>query len=178
MENSKINEVVLVENDPIPRGSFALIVRGGGEREYEILLVKRRDYNIWNLPGGALEKEEMFKAAAERETLEETGLKVKAILTLGVVYSPALDKEVPIGAENREDWYGLVVCSILSGEFRPSSESSDFGWFSVENLPPDLYERHKVGILRLFNSQDDTEIIDDSIRDHQIDPYRLRFYNN
>lgn len=43
----------------------------------KILLVKKQDSNFWHLPGGHLDETESLKECALRETLEETGQKIK-----------------------------------------------------------------------------------------------------
>jgi 8-oxo-dGTP diphosphatase len=57
-----------------------------------LLLVKRRfepDKDLWTIPGGHLELGENSKECAERETLEETGVKIKA---LDIAGNCAIDK--------------------------------------------------------------------------------------
>ena len=39
--------------------------------------VKRKDTGLWEMPGGKLEDGETFKQAAEREILEEAGIKIE-----------------------------------------------------------------------------------------------------
>lgn len=59
-----------------------------------LLLVKRRfepDKDLWTIPGGHLELGENSKECAERETLEETGVKIKA---LDIAGNNAIDKIV------------------------------------------------------------------------------------
>lgn len=53
----------------------------------EILLQKRSDFNLWGLPGGAIEFGESAEEACVREFWEETGLKVKVKSLLEVSYS-------------------------------------------------------------------------------------------
>jgi 8-oxo-dGTP pyrophosphatase MutT (NUDIX family) len=53
-------------------GAFALLY----DREGRILLCHRRDANVWNPPGGQVERGEAPWQAAIRETREETGLGV------------------------------------------------------------------------------------------------------
>lgn len=43
----------------------------------KILLVKRRDYPIWVMPGGGIENDETLEKAVVRETFEESGFNVK-----------------------------------------------------------------------------------------------------
>jgi ADP-ribose pyrophosphatase YjhB (NUDIX family) len=51
-----------------------------------ILLSKRGDLNIWNLPGGRLDSHETLQVAAIREVREETGLVVEIERPLGLYY--------------------------------------------------------------------------------------------
>ena len=44
--------------------------------ENRVLLCLRNDYNIWNLPGGGLEKGETPWQGIIREVKEETGLNI------------------------------------------------------------------------------------------------------
>jgi len=51
-------------------------------RDYKILLVKHKMLGIWLAPGGHVELNELPHQAAEREFLEETGVRVQAISAL------------------------------------------------------------------------------------------------
>ena len=42
--------------------------------EGRVLLSKRDDFNVWNLPGGRLDSSERMLAAVAREVREETGI--------------------------------------------------------------------------------------------------------
>lgn len=53
----------------------------------QVVLVRRRDTNQWSLPGGFIDWGETVLQAAEREMLEETGLKLLRIERLLGVYS-------------------------------------------------------------------------------------------
>lgn len=50
-------------------GCFTIVENGEGK----ILLVKRKDYPVWDLPGGRMEKHEQPETCAIREMEEETG---------------------------------------------------------------------------------------------------------
>ncbi|MCJ0601479.1 NUDIX hydrolase, partial [Enterococcus cecorum] len=42
-----------------------------------VLLVKRRDFPLWDLPGGVVESDELPSEAAIREMYEETGYAIQ-----------------------------------------------------------------------------------------------------
>lgn len=54
-------------------GVFGIII----DEQNRVLLCHRRDYDLWNLPGGGLEKNEAPWEGVVREVKEETGLRVK-----------------------------------------------------------------------------------------------------
>ena len=91
----------------------------------EILLVKLtyQRFHPWGLPGGSLEYGESPEDAVMREVWEETSLKVKIEKFLFVkTWTP--------------DRVGMYyVCNIVDGEFQPSEEVSEIGYFSLDNLP-------------------------------------------
>ena len=91
----------------------------------EVLLVKStyQRFHPWGLPGGSLEYGESPETAVVREVWEETSLKVDIERFLFVkTWTP--------------DRVGLYyVCNITDGEFQPSEEVSEYGYFSLENLP-------------------------------------------
>lgn len=77
----------------------------------EVLLVQKNKPSIqkgfYNLPGGAVEKEENPTQAAERELFEETGYRVKEIFKIGIIND--------IG----DNYLIHVFCSILENPFCP-----------------------------------------------------------
>lgn len=60
-------------SDPLPRVAVAAIVVHAGR----VLLGERRTPAVWQFPGGHLRYGESFFACAARETLEETGLRIR-----------------------------------------------------------------------------------------------------
>lgn len=95
------------------------------DQNQNILLVKVTYQKIhpWGLPGGGLEYGEHPEEAVVREVREETGLIV--------------DVEKLLLVDSwRPDRIGLFyLCKITDGTFCPSDEVSEFGYFSVDDLP-------------------------------------------
>ncbi len=54
----------------------------------EILLTRREDFEVWCLPGGAVDDRESAAQAAIREAHEETGLEVELIRLVGIYSIP------------------------------------------------------------------------------------------
>jgi 8-oxo-dGTP diphosphatase len=120
------------ERAPFVIGVFALIF----EEEDHVLLGRRRDYDIWNLPGGALEAGETVTEAIAREVMEETGLIVEVDRLVGV-YSKPYRSEVVL----------TFQCCPVSGELSPTEEAAEWGYFPVDELPRSLLPKHRERIL-------------------------------
>jgi ADP-ribose pyrophosphatase YjhB (NUDIX family) len=102
---------------------FAVAVIYNSDKQ--ILLVKSTYQRVhpWGMPGGSLEYGEHPEDAVVRELFEETGLNIEIERFLLVkTWLP--------------DRVGLYyLCKIKNGEFYPSDEVSEYGYFSLENLP-------------------------------------------
>jgi len=91
----------------------------------EVLLLKHTYRQTeWSLPGGYLKKGEHPEAGIKREIFEETGFKV------------AIEKIIKT-THDRKDARLDVACfgKFISGKFVESAEVSEYGFFTVENLP-------------------------------------------
>lgn len=94
-------------------------------QDKQILLVKStyQRFHPWGLPGGNLNYGESPEDAVAREMLEETGLCIEI-------------EEFLLVKAWLPDRVGLYyLCSIKDGEFHPSDEIAELGYFSIENLP-------------------------------------------
>ena len=93
--------------------------------EKKVLLVKStyQRHHPWGLPGGSLEYGETAEEAVIREIWEETDLRIEIERFLFIkTWKP--------------DRVGIYyLCSIKDGEFHPSDEVSELGYFSPDNLP-------------------------------------------
>ena len=95
------------------------------DKDNKIMLVKStyQRSHPWGLPGGSLEYGEAPEDAVVREVWEETSLKIEIDRFLFVkTWTP--------------DRVGMYyICHIEDGEFMPSDEVSEIGYFSLDNLP-------------------------------------------
>jgi 8-oxo-dGTP diphosphatase len=109
-----VNNPADVEGPPI---AAAVIVNDG-----RVLLVRRRVDEgrlSWQFPAGKLEPSESAEAAAVRETLEETGLTVRAISRLGARVHPDTDRSML-----------YVACEVVGGTatVAAADEIADVAW--------------------------------------------------
>ena len=91
----------------------------------EVLLFKHTyRQTAWSLPGGYIKSKEHPFEALEREIEEESGLVVSS------------DEQLKIRTDRETPRLDVTVKGIyIGGEFRPSHEVSDFGFFAFEDLP-------------------------------------------
>lgn len=109
---------------PTTLGARCLVLRGR-----EVLLVRHTYDRWWYLPGGGVGRGESFAAAARREVLEETGLRVEGLRPLGVYLSRA---------EGKIDHVAVFCAEAPDGEPRPDpAEIRDARFFRLDDLPPD-----------------------------------------
>src|SRR6185312_6150781 len=82
-----------------------------------VLLIRRRDNQHWEPPGGVLELNETIQDGLRREIREETGLDIEPDALTGVY------KNMPRGI------IALVFrCKITGGQLKTNSEVSAFQW--------------------------------------------------
>ena len=71
-------------------GAFGIIL----DNKKRVLLCHRKDYDLWNLPGGIVEINESPWEGVIREIKEETGLKAKIHKLVGIYYKPQKNKSL------------------------------------------------------------------------------------
>ncbi len=105
------------------RLGVACIVRDDDGR---ILLSKRNDLNVWNLPSGRLDSGENIEIAAVREVLEETGIQAEVIRTVGLYYYQGwqrmnvLFEAKPIGGELLQETFETQSNQFFAADELPS----------------------------------------------------------
>jgi len=116
-------------------------------REDKILMVKERMDDKWCLPGGYADTGMTPSEIVMNEVKEESGYEVKPIRILGLIdYNKHQSKPFPF------DLYQLFMeCEITGGEAKIGIETSDVGFFSIDNLPELSVRRvTKEQIIKMF----------------------------
>ena len=109
-----------------------------------ILLVREND-GRWSLPGGWVDVNVSVGENAVKEVREEAGLEVIPRRVIAVQ-----DRE----KHNRPVYAWkickiFVLCALAGGEFRPNSETTASGYFSLEDLPPLAEEKTTAEQVRM-----------------------------
>lgn len=109
-----------------------------------ILLVREND-GRWSLPGGWVDVNVSVGENTAKEVREEAGLEVIPRRVIAVQ-----DRE----KHNRPVYAWkickvFVLCALVGGEFRPNSETTASGYFSLEDLPPLAEEKTTAEQVRM-----------------------------
>ena len=124
-------------------GVGALVFRGES-----VLLVKRGAEPLkgrWSIPGGKVEFGETLRAAVERETLEETGLQVKAGALVEI-----FERIRRGGADSDAYHYVLMdyLCAIVGGELRSGDDAAAADWFRLDRLDALRMTEGTIAVIR------------------------------
>ncbi len=97
----------------------------------EILLVKEKMDGKWSLPGGFADLGLSPSEAVIKEVKEEAGYDVEIVRILGIIdYNKHQARPLPF------DIYNLFIeCRIVGGEAQIGNETTDTGFFGLDNLP-------------------------------------------
>jgi 8-oxo-dGTP pyrophosphatase MutT (NUDIX family) len=117
----------------------------------EVLLHRSADDGKWYTIGGAIDPGETPAAAAERESLEETGLRVSADRIVGVYADPL--HTYPNG-DRVHYVITAFACRIVGGQLAADEESIELRFFAADALPPDLLPTHRHRVLQSLNRDD------------------------
>jgi len=110
---------------------FVAVRRPAGQ----LLLVRRRDSGVWELPGGRVDLGESALAAAVRETAEEAGLVVRIIGVVGLYTRPG---QIVRGADGVvRQQFAVVLRGEQVGQADPRAdgiETDAAAWVAPEEL--------------------------------------------
>jgi len=107
-------------------------VRGAAFRDDRVLLVRETADGLWTLPGGWADVNESPSQAVEKELVQESGLRVRAV-KLAALYDRNRHGH---GAFLFHSWKAFFLCEILGGEPGGSYETEAVGFFATDRLPP------------------------------------------
>lgn len=140
-EIERVFRGMLQHSAPEPCGDAAIINERG-----EILLIQRKDDQLWAMPGGGFEVGETPAEGACREAWEETGVVVEPVALVGVYDSRFCGTQ-----SNRHLYQFVFLCRVRDNDAQPriSNETLDVGWYTETDLPP-LSPGHSKRIAGAF----------------------------
>ncbi|WP_408608062.1 NUDIX domain-containing protein [Deinococcus arcticus] len=122
-------------------GAGVAVLRGR-----DVLLIRRGDNGLWDVPGGGAQRNEAPETAARRELREETGLSAGPLTPLGVF---AHRHTYPDG--NVVDWdTHLFTAEFAGGDPRAQDDAAEARWWPLDALPGEASEATQAyfGALR------------------------------
>ena len=145
-ELEPLRESIFSRASPLVAGTAAIIDDAG-----KILLMRRSDNRLWNMPGGILEVGETPGAGVVREALEETGVRCEPIALVGVYDNRLWETGVV-----QHLYKFTFLCKPLDeGQVQqPAShavETLEIGWFAENALPDDLFAGHVQRVRDAFS---------------------------
>ncbi|MYX41770.1 NUDIX domain-containing protein [Streptomyces sp. SID89] len=116
------------------------------DEQGRILLQRRRDNDLWALPGGGMEMDDSLPGATVREVKEETGLDVEITGLVGTYTDPRHVIAYTDG-EVRRQFNVCFTARITGGELAISDESTELRFVDPREL--DSLPMHHTQRLRL-----------------------------
>jgi 8-oxo-(d)GTP phosphatase len=132
----------------------AVVWRPAAHDRAEVLLVHRPKYDDWSFPKGKLHPGEPAPAAAVREVLEESGIRIRLGLPL-----PAVRYELAGGAEKRVRYWAAQPLGPPDRDdppFEPNREVDQRAWFGLREAAHQLTharDRTLLGTLPLLETR-------------------------
>ncbi|RKN36864.1 NUDIX domain-containing protein [Streptomyces hoynatensis] len=123
--------------------------------EGHILLQRRRDNDLWALPGGAMEMTESLPEAAIREVKEETGLDIQITGLVGTYTDPRHIIAYTDG-EVRRQFNICFKAHITGGQLAISDESTELRFVNPDvlaDLPMHHTQRLRLQHFLEFNDK-------------------------
>ncbi|MDB5085245.1 MAG: hypothetical protein JWN30_2131 [Bacilli bacterium] len=96
-----------------------------------------RDHKPWGMPSGMMELEQPAEGLI-REVFEETGFQI------------SVERILHVSLNERRIVDIFLLGRITGGEFRPSPEVSDYGFFNIHELPVGLTDHQRLLINKLL----------------------------
>lgn len=101
-----------------------------------ILLQKRSDFGLWDLPGGIVEDGDRAEETIVREVQEETGLWIAALQVFGFASDPSYEQITFPNGDRCHFHVLMFYTDLFGGEYlRPNNESLALSWFALDYLP-------------------------------------------
>ncbi|WP_030566445.1 NUDIX domain-containing protein [Streptomyces aureocirculatus] len=116
-----------------------------------ILLQRRRDNDLWALPGGGMEMSDSLPGTAVREVKEETGFDIEVVGLVGTYTDPRHVIAYSDG-EVRRQFNVCFRARLVGGELAISDESTELRWVDPSEL--DDLPMHHTQRLRLKHALD------------------------
>ncbi|MDE3001579.1 MAG: NUDIX domain-containing protein [Gemmatimonadota bacterium] len=110
-----------------------------------VLLCHRRDFDLWNLPGGGVDPGESPCGALVREIEEETGLEAAPVHLSGV-YSKPDSNEIVFS----------FFCRVTGGAIRLTDEADRIEYFSPDRIPRNTVPKQVERIRDFFSDRKGT----------------------
>jgi ADP-ribose pyrophosphatase YjhB (NUDIX family) len=149
----KINDIFKVQTGyPTPKVDVRAVIFNLDK----ILLVKEKLDGKWSMPGGWADQHLNISENLIKESKEEAGVDVKPEKVLALFDRKKHNSPpIPFGC-----YKIFVKCVLLGGEFERNTETSDSGFFSLDNLPPLSKERITEEQIRIcFENRDIPNLI-------------------
>lgn len=122
------------------QGAFAIILN---KEKDKVLLVQRKDFPIWDLPGGRLEESETLQDCVIREVYEETGYIINVHRKIGTYNRPQCN-----------DIQHTFFAEIIGGnEIKSGDETRKIKWFPFTGLPLFMVPHRKMQIKDYINGK-------------------------
>jgi len=138
---------------------FIVIYRIENEKIFYLILKRKKHWVGWEFSKGGIEKGETEMDAVKRETLEESGLKIKKIIN----HHRKGKYRYPRGFPDREgiigQTYSLYSAEVFPGEVKfDHHEHSAYKWLEYKETQKTLSKQDQKMCLGIVNKRLEKEI--------------------
>ena len=123
-------------NDPDAPRATSIVVAASAfviDDDERLLMIRRTDSGLFALPGGRHELGETLTETAIRETIEETGVRIRIVGLIGIYSNPNHVVAFSDG-EVRQEFSICFRGQPIEGTPRSSDESTDVDWVTRGRL--------------------------------------------